>query len=81
MSSPIPINYATAPGRFTLNLRVSKTFGFGQKKEANARGAGGPGGGGGFGRGPGAVATATEGPAECLAAAVPPNIATTSRSA
>jgi hypothetical protein len=51
----IPINDATAPGRFTLNLRVSKTFGFGAKKEANAAGgAGGPGGGGGtFGRGPG----------------------------
>ncbi|MGB6835910.1 MAG: carboxypeptidase regulatory-like domain-containing protein [Candidatus Acidiferrum sp.] len=51
--SPIPINFATAPGRFTLNLRVSKTFGFGLKKEANASGAGGPGGGGGFGHGPG----------------------------
>ncbi len=51
--SPIPINYAMAPGRFTLNLRLSKTFGFKEKKEANAGGAGGPGGGGGFGRGPG----------------------------
>lgn len=50
---PIPINYATAPGRFTLNLRLSKTFGFKEKKEANAGGAGGPVGGGGFGRGPG----------------------------
>ncbi|HEY2545488.1 MAG TPA: carboxypeptidase regulatory-like domain-containing protein [Candidatus Acidoferrum sp.] len=50
----IPINDATSPGRFTLNLRVSKTFGFGQKKEAVAGGgAGGPGGGGTFGRGPG----------------------------
>ena len=49
----IPINDATGPGRFTLNLRVSKTFGFGAKKEAQA--AGGPGGPGGgtFGRGPG----------------------------
>jgi hypothetical protein len=47
----IPINDATAPGRFTLNLRLGKTFGFGEKKEA----AGGPGGpaGGTFGRGPG----------------------------
>ncbi|MGC1482489.1 MAG: carboxypeptidase regulatory-like domain-containing protein [Candidatus Acidiferrum sp.] len=51
--APIPINYATSPGRFTLNLRLSKTFGFGQKKEASAGGAGGPGGGGGFGHGPG----------------------------
>ncbi|MGC1415831.1 MAG: carboxypeptidase regulatory-like domain-containing protein [Candidatus Acidiferrum sp.] len=50
--APIPINYATAPGRFTLNLRVSKTFGFGLKKETSAGGTGGPGGGG-FGRGPG----------------------------
>ncbi len=38
----IPINDFTGPGRFTLNLRLSKTFGFGQKKEATA--AGGPGG-------------------------------------
>jgi hypothetical protein len=50
--APIPINYATAPGRFTLNLRVSKTFGFGLKRETSAGGTGGPGGGG-FGRGPG----------------------------
>src|SRR5438034_2612857 len=34
----IPINEATGPGRFTLNLRVSKTFGFGEKKETAARG-------------------------------------------
>jgi hypothetical protein len=47
----IPINDATGPSRFTLNLRLSKTFGFGAKKEAAA--AGGPGGGGTFGRGPG----------------------------
>jgi len=47
----IPINDATGPGRFTLNVRLSKTFGFGAKKEA----ASGPGGAGGgtFGRGPG----------------------------
>jgi hypothetical protein len=49
--SLIPINDATGPGRFTLNLRVSKTFGFGKKKETSA--SGGPGGGGTFGRGPG----------------------------
>jgi len=47
----IPINDATGPGRFTLNLRVSKTFGFGAKKEV-AGGPGGPGVGA-FGRGPG----------------------------
>ena len=50
----IPINDETGPGRFTLNLRVSKTFGFGAKKEVQAAGGpGGPGGGGTFGRGPG----------------------------
>ena len=50
----VPINTLTAPGRFTLNLRLSKTFGFGQKKEATAAGGpGGPGPGGTFGRGPG----------------------------
>jgi len=47
----IPINDATGPSRFTLNLRFSKTFGFGEKKEAAARGNGQ--GGGTFGRGPG----------------------------
>jgi hypothetical protein len=47
----IPTNFATGPGRFTLNLRLSKAFGFGPKKETSA--SGGPGGGGTFGRGPG----------------------------
>jgi carboxypeptidase family protein len=46
----IPINEETGPARFTLNMRFSKTFGFGEKKETAARG--GPGGGT-FGRGPG----------------------------
>lgn len=49
--TPVPVNLATSPGRFTLNLRLSKTFGFGQKKEAVASG-GGSGGGGGM-HGPG----------------------------
>jgi Carboxypeptidase regulatory-like domain len=55
----IPVNYGTSPGRFTMNLRLSKTFGFGQKKEPTAggqgsRGArGGGGGGGGMPRGGG----------------------------
>jgi len=44
----VPINYATQPGRFSLNLRLSKTFGFGAKKEAAA--GGGIGSGGVFGR-------------------------------
>jgi hypothetical protein len=50
----VPINDATGPGRFVLNLRLSKTFGFGKKNEATAAaGPGGPGAGGTFGRGPG----------------------------
>jgi hypothetical protein len=50
----IPINDASGPARFALNLRLSRTFGFGRKKEAtNTGGPGGPGGGGTFGRGPG----------------------------
>jgi hypothetical protein len=49
----IPINLAEGPGRFSLNLRLSKTFGFGKKAEAPNTGAGGPGAGGTFGRGPG----------------------------
>jgi len=50
----VPINDLTGPGRFTLNVRLSKTFGFGQKKEVTAGGGpGGPGAGGTFGRGPG----------------------------
>jgi hypothetical protein len=64
----IPINSLTSDGRFTLNLRLAKTFGFGpDTKGKNAAsgggggnrggGPGGPGGGGGgrggFGGGPG----------------------------
>jgi hypothetical protein len=48
----IPINDATGPDRFILNLRVSKTFGFGKVKEGPNPGPGGPQGGT-FGRGPG----------------------------
>ena len=46
----IPINAGTGPARFTLNMRFSKTFGFGEKKET-AGGGGGPRGGT-FGRAP-----------------------------
>jgi hypothetical protein len=49
----VPINYLTGPPRYTINLRLSKTFGFGPKKEATNTGPGGPGAGGTFGRGPG----------------------------
>lgn len=48
----LPINDALGPGRFSLNVRLSKTFGFARKKEAANAGPGGPMGGT-FGRGPG----------------------------
>jgi len=48
----IPIYCGQSPARFALNLRLSKTFGFGKKAQANAV-AGGPQSGGTFGRGPG----------------------------
>jgi hypothetical protein len=44
----VPINYCTGPGLFTLNFRLTKTWGFGERKAAaNAGGPGGPGGGSG----------------------------------
>jgi hypothetical protein len=55
----IPINCATGPSQFRLNLRLSKTIGIGKKAETTAsNGPGGPGGGGpppmgGFGGGGG----------------------------
>jgi hypothetical protein len=49
----VPIDSLTGAGRFSLNLRLSKTFGFGKKAEPANTGAGGPGAGGTFGRGPG----------------------------
>jgi hypothetical protein len=48
----IPIYCGQSPARFALNLRLSKTFGFGKKAQANAT-RGGPMSGGTFGRGPG----------------------------
>ncbi|HEV2494242.1 MAG TPA: carboxypeptidase regulatory-like domain-containing protein [Terriglobia bacterium] len=48
----IPINYGTGPGQVSLNLRLSKVFGFGEKKGSS----GGPGGfGGGGHHGPGGL--------------------------
>jgi len=47
-----PINYSTGPARFVMNLRLTKTFGFGPKvsRPAGSQGqGGGPGGGGGGG--------------------------------
>ena len=65
----VPINYLTGPPQFVLNLRLSKTFGFGKEAAGNVSGppgggghGGGPRGGGGFGRGPGAGMGAIFGP-------------------
>jgi Carboxypeptidase regulatory-like domain len=54
-STEIPINCGLSPARFSLNLRLSKTFGFGKKAKSAVNTAGGPGGGGTFGRGPGGI--------------------------
>ncbi|HVN10118.1 MAG TPA: carboxypeptidase-like regulatory domain-containing protein [Patescibacteria group bacterium] len=50
----VPINSLVGPPRFTLNLRLSKTWGFGNPPERageSVPGGGGPGGGPGRGRG------------------------------
>jgi len=50
----VPINYGTASTLFTLNLRLSRTFGFGKEQGGpSAAGGGGQGGPGRGGRGPG----------------------------
>src|SRR6185503_13073024 len=58
----IPRNYGQAPGSFVVNLRVSRTFAFGNINRGNAaapaRPAGGPGGPGAPGGGPVAAAAA-----------------------
>ncbi len=50
----VPINLLTGPDRFTLNLRLSKTFGFGPERKgvAGAQPGSGPGPFGGIGGGP-----------------------------
>ncbi len=67
VTTPAPVNDCTGPANFTLNLRISKTFGFGGSRVADANaasggqrqrgpgggGPGGPGGPGGGGRGGG----------------------------
>ncbi|MGB8771095.1 MAG: carboxypeptidase regulatory-like domain-containing protein [Candidatus Korobacteraceae bacterium] len=40
-----PINYGSSPSLFTLNLRLSKTFGLGPKMESHSAGGGSHGGG------------------------------------
>ncbi|HTA59778.1 MAG TPA: carboxypeptidase regulatory-like domain-containing protein [Candidatus Baltobacteraceae bacterium] len=53
-ATQIPAYFGEGPGRFSMNLRVSKTFGFGPAIEGASGGAGGGGmSGGTFGRGPG----------------------------
>ena len=49
----VPINYGAGPTLFTLNLRLSKTFGFGREQGGPSGTGGGPGGGGGGPGGPG----------------------------
>ncbi len=55
----IPINYGQAPGSISANIRISRTWGWGEKVAANPNAAGGgpdgggPGGPGGGGRGGG----------------------------
>jgi hypothetical protein len=55
--TPLPINYETGPSHFVMNLRLTKTFGFGpstkKSGDAGPSGRGGPGGGGGGSRGGG----------------------------
>jgi hypothetical protein len=65
----VPINYLTGPPQFVLNLRLSKTFGFGKETAGKGTGpggggghGGGPRGGGGFGSGPRAGMSAIFGP-------------------
>jgi hypothetical protein len=45
--SAVPINYGTGPNEFTLNLRLSKTFGFGPEEGSGGTTTSGPHGGGG----------------------------------
>jgi hypothetical protein len=46
----VPVNFLTGPNRFTLNLRLAKTFSFGKETSGQNGNVGGPrGGGGGMG--------------------------------
>jgi hypothetical protein len=49
----LPINYGVGPSHFVLNLRLSKTFGFGPRAKGAGGDTGGPGGGGHGGGGHG----------------------------
>jgi hypothetical protein len=58
----VPVNYCTGPADATLNLRLSKTIGFGRETKGGSgggdRGYGGPRGGRGGGLGPGGLSGA-----------------------
>ncbi|HEY1339683.1 MAG TPA: carboxypeptidase regulatory-like domain-containing protein [Bryobacteraceae bacterium] len=47
----VPRNYLTAAGMVSVNLRIARTFGFGEPRGGNAASGGGTGGGRGFGGG------------------------------
>lgn len=50
--APVPINYCTSPANATINLRLNRVFGFGERTGGQAASQGGPGGpppGGGHG--------------------------------
>jgi hypothetical protein len=47
--TPVPINYCTGPANATVNLRVARIFGFGEKTGGPTPGGSGQGGGGGRG--------------------------------
>ena len=86
----VPAYFLTSTAHFALNLRLSKSFGFGKVPEAaGARaprgggggGGGGPRGGGGIGRGPGGPGGFGGGPGWAAVEREPSRNATTSRSA
>ena len=66
----LPVNYGTGPAHFVMNLRLTKTFGFGPKAKSSSGAAAGGGGGGGqrggghggplFGGGPSMMSTSSD---------------------
>ena len=61
-TTPIPVDFLTSPSRFTLNVRLSKTFGFGKESSGPGGQQGGAHGGGRGGHGgPGGPFTAGAG--------------------
>ena len=59
--SIIPPNYGVAYGQFAVNLRISKTFGFGRETSRPHQAGGGGGGGGGRGHGLGGAGLSSAG--------------------